>query len=156
MTDPSTIITSAVAAYEASAEAHDAAVRKGNSKYDTVERGASEAYGRYTLEADAFNALARAFRARDAAEAERIHTHNRDAFKAALSTDATPLAAWIIKKALDTYNRPAMTILKALPATLKTLNELADDEGWCDDWKDLVRQAQNDGVVPEDHTVTLF
>ena len=62
-----------------------------------------------------------------------------------------PLAAWIVQHAMPTYQAEALTVLKALPATLEQLDQLdqlADQHAWCGTWADQVTAARIAGVIP--------
>lgn len=58
-----------------------------------------------------------------------------------------PLARWIAENCKD-YQGEALIILKALPATLAELDELADDQDFCNIWDQFRGRAQEAGVLP--------
>ena len=59
-----------------------------------------------------------------------------------------PLAAWIVEHAMPTYPDQAIVVLKALPATLDQLDQLAEDNDWCDTWAEQVTAARTAGALP--------
>lgn len=77
-----------------------------------------------------------------------------DAHRAAYSTawdaleqSSDPLVKWIAENCRS-YDREALMILKALPATADELEEIADREEWCGAWNSFRDQAIEAGVMP--------
>lgn len=68
-----------------------------------------------------------------------------------LKQSSDPLVKWIAENCED-YTNYAVEILKALPAPLSELREIAADADWCDTWDGFVRRAVRDGVIADDHT----
>jgi len=64
------------------------------------------------------------------------------------AVQSDPLAAWIVEHAMPDHHDEALTVLRALPATLVQLDDLADRHGWCDSWADQVTAARVAGVIP--------
>lgn len=124
-------------------------IKAANKLYDTVTgaldaatRGRS-AFGSSTgKERDLYNEYHTGVQA---AQRER-ETSRRDAWDE-LKDSADPLVSWIAHNA-DSYLSQAVTVLRALPATVEELDDVATDAGWCDEWFRFRVKAQQDGVLP--------
>jgi hypothetical protein len=133
---PGVDIVAAVAAYEEverpALAAYEEVERTARAAYEEVERTAWAAYEE--VERTAWAAYEEVERT---AQAELL-----DAVK------GDPLAAWIVEYAMPDYHDQALMVLKALPATLDALDELADANSWCGTWTDHVSAARVAGVIP--------
>ncbi|MET9385326.1 hypothetical protein ABZY09_30705 [Streptomyces sp. NPDC002928] len=66
----------------------------------------------------------------------------------ALKGSPDPLVKWIAENC-EEYHSAAATILKALPATLEELDELAADRDWCSVWDGFRNDAIRAGVISD-------
>lgn len=71
-----------------------------------------------------------------------------------LTQSSDPLIRWIAQNC-ENHKEHATEILKALPAPLSTLQEIAGEGGWCGEWDRLVDRAVRDGVIADDRTPEL-
>lgn len=86
--------------------------------------------------------------ARKAVRAAEDAFHNGDHWEdfAELAKSADPLVAFIGRNCAD-YPDEAETILKALPATIEELEDIAIERHWCSRWEAFMRKAIEEGVV---------
>jgi hypothetical protein len=150
-------IAAAVEVYEATErtarEVYEATERPAREVYEATERTAREAYEATRRPArEAYEATERT--AREVYEAterparevyEATERTAREGLLQAVSAD--PLAAWIIEYAMPDHHDEALIVLRALPATIETLDELADDHRWCRRWFDLRTAAEVAGAL---------
>lgn len=66
-------------------------------------------------------------------EYEERHTATVSAAWARLKGSSDPLVVWVAHNC-GGYKEEARTFLAALPATLDELDDLAEEQGWCNDW----------------------
>lgn len=59
-----------------------------------------------------------------------------------------PLGEWIIAEC-GQYKVEAAQVIRLLPASLRDLDALADDQDWCDVWSEFRRRALRAGVISE-------
>lgn len=70
----------------------------------------------------------------------------------ALKASSIPLVAWIAANCRD-YEDEATVVLRALPASMDTLDALAREYDWCGVWREFRAQAEQDGVLPSQSEV---
>jgi hypothetical protein len=101
------------------------------------------------------------FRASDRADVDRaLQTAKHDksystyvkAIEAAWETftGATqdPLAKFIAENVRERHPAQSLTILRMLPCSMEALDELAQQQGWCDTYSSYVRLAEEAGALP--------
>lgn len=81
------------------------------------------------------------------------YTSRREALEAQaveqLHACADPLVQWLVNSpALTRFPSHARTLLKALPATVEELDEMARRNDWCEVWEDYRDEMQQAGVLP--------
>jgi hypothetical protein len=64
-----------------------------------------------------------------------------------LAESADPLVRWIADNASG-YKEDATLILRALPASVDVLDQIAERENWCGIWNRLLDAAEAAGVLP--------
>ena len=84
-------------------------------------------------------------RERDAVWAQHRVSTNEAWNKLTQSSD--PLVRWIAENCKE-YQTYALDVLKVLPATVDELDELAQDEDWCNIWDQFRDRAVKAGVIP--------
>lgn len=118
---------------------------------ETTQREAEQAlYAKYP---DRYGYSAENRQQRDAfyAESEEIVTKHRVARNEAwnaLKGSSEPLVRWIAEHCKD-YQSEALVVLRALPATLDELDELADRQDFCHIWNQFRDQAAEEGLFGE-------
>ena len=79
------------------------------------------------------------------AEYDKIRSAAWDRISAGLDS---PLVTWIIQNC-SSHRVEAIKVLRSLPCSLSELDDIAEQNGWCDQWKDFRSAALRDGVVSE-------
>ncbi|MEV0254796.1 hypothetical protein AB0H82_11110 [Streptomyces sp. NPDC050732] len=120
---------------EAAATARNAAISAAESRYP--ERYSSNEDGRRQY-------AAYVKQVNNAYEACRV---TWEAAWEALKASSDPLVKWIAENCAE-YRGEARHVLAALPATVDELDDLADTQGWCGVWGELLQRAIDAGVAP--------
>jgi hypothetical protein len=79
---------------------------------------------------------------------DEAHEAAVDAAWDALKASSDPLVSWIAANG-RTHAYEAVIVLKALPASMAELNDLAQRSGWCGAWVRYRSAAEEAGVLPE-------
>lgn len=65
-----------------------------------------------------------------------------------LKGSADPLVRWIAENCDIAHRSDAALILEALPASMETLDGIAEDQNWCAEYTALRSRAERAGVLP--------
>lgn len=102
-------------------------------------------YDRHESE-DAEKAYQEAYKAWTEARDEKWERHET-LVKNLVDETEDKLVKYIAEKWLDEYREQAIVILKALPASMTELDEIAQDHGWCGVWTDAIDGAIEAGAI---------